>query len=48
MFSGLAGAKFVNECRGLSVLADSLLRQIFYNLLDDSLKHGEKVSQIRV
>jgi signal transduction histidine kinase len=30
------------------VLADSLLRQLFYNLIDNSLKYGEKVSQIRV
>jgi len=29
-------------------MADSLLRQLFYNLIDDTLKHGEKVSQIRV
>jgi signal transduction histidine kinase len=30
------------------VLADSLLRQLFYNLVDDSLKYGEKISLIRV
>jgi signal transduction histidine kinase len=39
---------FVSECDGLAVRADSLLRQIFYNLIDNSLKHGEKVSQIKV
>ena len=48
LFSGLAGAKLMNECQGLTVIADSLLRQLFYNLIDDTLKHGEKVSQIRV
>ncbi|TSA56519.1 PAS domain S-box protein, partial [bacterium] len=48
LFSGLDGAKLVNECHGLTVLADSLLRQLFYNLIDDTLKHGETVSQIRV
>jgi signal transduction histidine kinase len=32
----------------VTVLADSLLRQLFYNLIDDSLKYGEKVGQIRV
>jgi len=48
LFSGLDGAKLVNECQGLTVLADSLLRQLFYNLIDDTLKHGETVSQIRV
>jgi len=48
LFSGLASVKFANECQGLTVMADSLLRQLFYNLIDDSLKHGEKASQIRV
>jgi len=40
--------KVVNDCRGLSVLADSLLTRLFYNLIDNSLKHGENVSKIRV
>ncbi len=40
--------KVVNECDGLTVLADSLLRQLFYNLIDNSLKYGEKTRQIRV
>ena len=48
LFSDLHGAKVVNDCHGLTVLADSLLRQLFYNLIDNSLKHGEKVSQIRM
>jgi len=48
LFPGLAGAKLVNECKGLTVMADSLLRQLFYNLIDNTLKYGEKVSQIRV
>jgi PAS domain S-box-containing protein len=48
LFSGLGDTKLVNECHGLTVLADSQLRQLFYNLIDDSLKHGEKVSQIKV
>jgi signal transduction histidine kinase len=37
-----------NECGGLTVMADSLLRQMFYNLVDNTLKYGEKVSVIRV
>jgi len=48
LFSGTKAINLVNECHGLSVLADSLLRQIFYNLIDDSLKHGETVTEIRV
>jgi len=37
----------VNDCRGLMVLADSLLQQVFYNLIHNSLKHGQKVTEIR-
>ena len=48
LFSDLGEVKLVNECRGLTVMADSLLRKLFYNLIDDTLKHGEKLSQIRV
>ncbi|MGA3190884.1 MAG: PAS domain S-box protein [Candidatus Bathyarchaeia archaeon] len=48
MFPDLQGVKIVNECGGLTVLADSLLRQLFYNLIDDSLKYGEKLTQIRI
>ena len=48
MLPSLQGVKIVNECGGLTVLADSPLRQLFYNLIDDSLKYGEKLTQIRV
>ncbi|MFA5364876.1 MAG: PAS domain S-box protein [Candidatus Bathyarchaeia archaeon] len=40
--------KILNECGGLKVLADSLLRQTFYNLLDNTHKYGETFSTIRV
>jgi signal transduction histidine kinase len=32
----------------LKVLADSLLRQVFYNLLDNTQKYGDKFSKVRV
>jgi PAS domain S-box-containing protein len=48
LLSGLAEVKLVNECEGVVVMADSLLRQLFYNLIDDTLKHGGKVTKIRV
>jgi len=48
LFSDLAGTKLINECHGLTVLADSLLRQLFYNLIHNSLRYGEKLSQIRI
>jgi signal transduction histidine kinase len=42
------GVEIVNEAAGLSVLADSMLQQLFYNLIDNSLKHGKKVSKIHL
>lgn len=48
LFSDLKGIKVSNECQALKVLADSLLDRLFYNLVDNSLKYGEKITQIRV
>jgi PAS domain S-box-containing protein len=47
LFSDSRGFEITNCCAGLTVLADSLLRQVFYNLIDNSLKYGEKVRRIR-
>jgi PAS domain S-box-containing protein len=47
LFSGLKDIKVINDCHGLTLLADSLLTQLFYNLIDNSLKYGEKISQIK-
>ena len=44
----LGTIKVVNDCQGLYVTADSLLKQLFYNFLDNSLKYGEKITQIRL
>jgi signal transduction histidine kinase len=44
----LSTIKIINDCQGLEVMADSLLKQLFYNFLDNSLKHGEKVNQMRL
>jgi PAS domain S-box-containing protein len=48
LFTDLKGAKVINDCRGLDVFADSLLQQLFYNLIDNSLKYGQKMTTIRV
>lgn len=40
--------KLVNECTGLEVLADSLLVQLLYNLLDNTLKYGQKSTTARI
>jgi PAS domain S-box-containing protein len=36
----------VNNAHGLKVNADSLLKQVFYNFIDNSLRHGEKVTEV--
>ena len=48
LLADLSEITVVNDCGDLKVLADSLLDTLFYNLMDNSLKHGEKVSKIRV
>jgi PAS domain S-box-containing protein len=48
LFSDLNEVKVTNECHGLTVLADSLLRHLFYNLIDNSLKYGRKISKVNV
>jgi signal transduction histidine kinase len=48
LFSDLKGVYLKNELQGLVVLADSLLRQLFYNLIDNTIKHGGKATQIRL
>jgi signal transduction histidine kinase len=48
LFSDLKGAELINECSGLKVLADSMLRQLLYNMMDNTLKYGEKTRRIRV
>jgi PAS domain S-box-containing protein len=47
LFSGLT-FKVVNDCHGLSVLADSFLGQLFYNFIDNTRKYGEKATTIKV
>ncbi len=40
--------KVVNDCHGLTVLADSFLRQLFYNFIDNTRKYGEKTTAAKV
>jgi signal transduction histidine kinase len=46
LLPSLVGVEVVNECQNLTVIADSLLRQLFYNLLDNSSKHGVKATRV--
>jgi PAS domain S-box-containing protein len=41
-------SKVINECQGLTVLADSFLRQMFYNFVDNTRKYGQKTTIIKV
>jgi PAS domain S-box-containing protein len=36
------------ECDNLSLLADSFLRQLFYNFIDNTRKYGQKTTTIKV
>ena len=48
LFSDITDVKIENQCNGFEVIADSLLTQVFYNLIDNSLKYGEKTSTINI
>jgi signal transduction histidine kinase len=41
-------AKVINDCQGLTLLADSFLRQLFYNFIDNTRKYGKKTATIRI
>lgn len=47
MFSGLP-FKVVNDCHSLTVRADSLLRQLVYNFIDNTRKYGQKTTLARL
>ena len=47
LFSGPTPT-IINECHDLTVLADSFLRQLFYNFIDNTRKYGKKTTTIRV
>jgi PAS domain S-box-containing protein len=48
LLPNLHNIKIINACQGLVVEADSLLGQLFYNLVDNSLRHGKKVTQVKL
>lgn len=48
LFPELRTIKIENKCQNLTVNADPQLEQLFYNLIDNSLKHGQTVTNIRL
>jgi PAS domain S-box-containing protein len=47
MFTNLP-FKVINDCQGLTVLADSFLRQLIYNLIDNTRKYAQKASTAKM
>lgn len=47
-FSDLKGIKIGNKCVDFNVLADDMLTTIFHNFIENTLKYGEKATQIQV
>jgi signal transduction histidine kinase len=40
--------KIIFETGNVEILADPMLKKVFYNLIDNSLKHGGKVTSIHI
>jgi hypothetical protein len=47
LFSGSVPT-IISGCQGIKVLANSFLRQLFYNFIDNTRKYGQKTTTIRV
>jgi PAS domain S-box-containing protein len=43
----LKGARVEKDLAGLEIFADYLLEKVFYNLVENSVRHGERVTTIR-
>lgn len=42
------GIQIITEIEGISVYADPLLSSVFYNLLENAMRHGKTVTEVRV
>lgn len=43
----LKNNELINDCHSLTVMADSLLRQLLYNLIDNTLQHSQNSTKVR-
>jgi len=43
-----SGITVINDASGLVIFSDPLLERVFFNLFDNSRRHGEKVTEIRI
>jgi PAS domain S-box-containing protein len=48
LFSELKNIQIINKATNLNVLADSLLKELFYNLIENTKKYGQKTTQIKL
>ncbi|MEM2098911.1 MAG: PAS domain S-box protein [Candidatus Bathyarchaeia archaeon] len=48
MFPELQKIQLTNQLDNLTVIADTLLTKVFYNLIDNTLKHGKKATKISI
>jgi len=48
LFSDLKRVKIENQCKGFETVADSMVCEIFHNLIDNTLKYGQKTTKIRM
>jgi len=47
--TGLAGSvRITNEAGNLEIYADPVIEKVFWHLIDNSVKHGKKVTEIRI
>jgi PAS domain S-box-containing protein len=44
----LVTVKFSGTCRGIEVFADPMLERVFFNLFDNAVRHGVRVTEITV
>jgi len=40
--------RFTNNCPDIEIFADPMLEKVFFNLFDNAIRHGERVSQITI
>ena len=48
-YSGVAGSiRITNEAENLEIFVDPVIEQVFWHLIDNTVKHGEKATEIRI
>ena len=48
-YTGVAGSiRIINEAGDLEIFADPVIEKVFWHLIDNSAKHGETVTEVRI